>query len=993
MSCFRWMRFAESKLPQEEVDALREITSVMGATHWEFDADTCQVKKMTLEPPIEVNKSSIGCECPPEKDSFCHVVRMDFIRYNLPGSLPPQLVKLPYLREIEFSFNYLNGTIPKEWASMKLTKIVLMTNRLSGEIPKELGNITTLTNLDLEANQFSGHVPSQLGNLINLHRLVLSSNNLSGNLPETFALLYNLLDFRISDNSFSGKIPSFIQNWKQLQRLEMHASGLEGPIPSNISLLSNVTILRISDIDGPSQTFPVLSNMKVMRRLVLRNCNITGEIPIDILKMGNLKMLDVSFNNLVGQIPAIEPPGPLKFLFLTGNKLSGNVPDSILLAGGNVDLSYNNFTWQGPGQSACQENMNLNINLFRSSSGTNKLQDVLPCSKTFKCPRYSRCLHVNSGGKDVMIKEKGENIFYIGDVADGGTAEYYNDNENLWGFSSTGDFMDDNDIQNTRYAVSLQHSNLSELYATARLSPISLTYFHYCLENGNYTVKLHFAEIQFTNDRTSNCLGRRLFDIYIQERLVWKDFNIEEKAHGAQKPYTATKYNVGVTDNILEIRLYYAGKGTSKMPSKAAYGPLISAFSIVSNSKPCSDQNKAVNNIIVGIGFGISATGLVLIIVGILWWKGFFRGIIKTGKGGDGHCQTGTYTLEQIRAATNDFAPANKIGEGGFGPVYKGQLSDGTWVAVKQLSSKSRQGNREFLNEIAMISCLQHPNLVKLHGFCIENNQLMLVYEYMENNCLARALFSSENQLNLDWPTRHRICIGIAKGLAFLHEESTLKVVHRDIKSTNVLLDGNLNPKISDFGLARLDEDERTHISTRVAGTVGYMAPEYALWGHLTYKADVYSYGIVVLEIVSGKNNKNYMASDDCFCLLDKALYLLSTQNIMELVDERLGLEVNPTEAENLLKVALLCTNVSPSHRPTMSEVVNMLEERMSIPDVIPETSLFPEDLRFKATREIYQHGENQSLTSSQTDNSIGYFVPASSSVSGNEMHEISSKS
>ncbi|XP_020975737.1 probable LRR receptor-like serine/threonine-protein kinase RFK1 isoform X4 [Arachis ipaensis] len=970
LSCFRWMRFAESKLPQEEVDALGEITTMMGVTHWEFDGDTCQIKKVTLEPPSEA-KSSIGCEYHPEKDNFSHVVRIEFKWYNLPGTLPPQMVKLPYLREIDLSLNYLNGTIPKEWASMKLTTIALMANRLSGEIPKELGNITTLVNLDLEANQLSGHVPSQLGNLINLQRLVLSSNNLSGTLPETFALLHNLTEFRISDNSFSGKIPSFIQNWKLLQRLEMHASGLEGPIPSNISLLSNLTILRISDIDGPSQDFPVLSSMKKMRRLVLRNCNITGEIPSDIWKMENLKMLDVSFNQLVGEIPTIKPAAPMTF----------------------IDLSYNNLTWQGPGQSACQDNLNLNLNLFRSSLGTTKLQDVLPCSKTFKCPRYSSCLHVNSGGKDVMMKENGQNILYIGDSVPGGTAEYYNDLKKLWGFSSTGDFMDDDDIQNTRYTKTLSPSNLSELYATARVSPISLTYFHYCLENGNYTVKLHFAEIQFTNDRTCNSLGKRLFDIYVQDGLVLKDFNIEEKAHGAQKPYIATIPNVSVTDNILEIRLYYAGKGTERVPYPAAYGPLISAFSIVSNSKPCSVQKKAVNYIIVGVGFGITALCLVLIIVGILWWKHFFKGIIRTEKGVDGqYNQTGTYTLEQIRAATNDFSPANKIGEGGFGPVYKGQLSDGTWVAVKQLSSKSRQGNREFLNEIAMISCLQHPNLVKLHGFCIENNQLMLVYEYMENNSLAHALFSSENQLKLDWSTRHRICIGIAKGLAFLHEESRLKIVHRDIKSTNVLLDGNLNPKISDFGLARLDEEEETHISTRVAGTVGYMAPEYALWGHLSYKADVYSYGIVVLEIVSGKNNKSYMPSDDCLCLLDKAFHLQSTENIMALVDERLGLEVNPTEAENMLKVALLCTNVSPSLRPTMSEVVNMLEEKTSIPDVVPE-SFFREDLRFRAIRDIYQHGENQSLSSSKTGSLIGYFVPTSSSVSGNDMHEICSKS
>nr|GMD06758.1 probable leucine-rich repeat receptor-like serine/threonine-protein kinase At3g14840 [Ipomoea batatas] len=181
-----------------------------------------------------------------------------------------------------------------------------------------------------------------------------------------------------------------------------------------------------------------------------------------------------------------------------------------------------------------------------------------------------------------------------------------------------------------------------------------------------------------------------------------------------------------------------------------------------------------------------------------------------------------TYTLKQIKVATRNFDIANKVGEGGFGPVYKGRLPDGTLIAVKQLSSKSRQGNKEFLNEIGMFSCLQHPNVVKLLGGCVEANQLLLVYEYMENNSLANALFinSEDNQLVLDWPTRLKICIGVASGLVQMHEESSLKIVHRDVKATNVLLDRDMNPKISDFGLARLNEDDKTHMSTRIAGTV-----------------------------------------------------------------------------------------------------------------------------------------------------------------------------
>ncbi|XP_057417309.1 probable LRR receptor-like serine/threonine-protein kinase RFK1 [Lotus japonicus] len=995
LGCFTCLEYAESKLPHQEVNALKEITSTMGVNYWKFDSDSCEIEIVGLTPESPAgSESSIDCDCSFENGTFCHVVRIMLKGYNLPGMLPPQLVKLPYLKEVDFALNYLNGAIPKEWASMNLTSISLLVNRLSGEIPKELGNITSLTYLNLEANQFSGLVPSELGSLLNLQTLILSSNKLSGNLPGTFAHLQNLIDFRINDNSFNGKIPSFIQNWKLLERLEMHGSGLEGPIPSNISLLSNLSQLRITDIKGPSQEFPILSNMTGMIRLILRSCNITGELPSYFWTMKNLEMLDLSFNKLVGRIPETVHVGHLRFVFLTGNMLSGNVPDSILMDGSNVDLSYNNFTWQGPGQPACGDYLNLNLNLFRSSLGINALQGILPCSQTFNCPRYATCLHVNCGGKDIHVKENGENILYVGDGdVVGGAAKYFNDYKNYWGFSSTGDFMDDGDFQNTRYTKSLSSSNIPELYTTARVSPISLSYFHYCLENGKYTVNLHFAEIIFSNEKIYRSLGKRLFDIYIQERLVWKDFNIEDEIHVALKPRTISIYNVTVTDNILEIRFYWAGKGTTRIPVSGVYGPLISGFSIVSDSKPCADPKKGRRKIVIGVGFGVSALCLVLIIVGIFWRRGYIKGIIRREKGIKGQdFQQGTFTLKQIRDATDDFSPDNKIGEGGFGPVYKGQLSDGTWVAVKQLSSKSRQGNREFLNEIGMISCVQHPNLVKLHGCCTEGDQLILVYEYMENNSLARALFSSKDQLNLDRPTRLRICIGIAKGLAFLHEESRLKIVHRDIKATNVLLDGNLNPKISDFGLAKLDEEDKTHVTTRVAGTIGYMAPEYALWGHLSYKADVYSFGVVVLEIVSGKNNNNYMPSDNCVCLLDRAYHLQQTENLVKLVDESLGSKVNPTEAQNMLKVALLCTNTSPSLRPTMSEVVNMLEGRISIPDVDPETSVFREDLRFKAMRDIRQHKENHSLSTSQTDNSTG-LTHSFPSTSGNDMHQISSES
>ncbi|KAK6797305.1 hypothetical protein RDI58_005007 [Solanum bulbocastanum] len=959
--CFLFLIFAESRVPQEEVNVLQQIAKTMGATYLSFDADLCRVKDVGVTVKLAWHEKIVGC------DDEDHITKIILKGLNLPGVLPPELVKLPYIKEIDFAYNYLSGRIPVEWAATQLTNISVTVNRLSGEIPKELGNISSLLYLNLEANQFSGSVPSELGKLIYLQTLILSSNELVGKLPTSFSKLVNLTDFRINDNNFSGQIPDFIQNWKQLTKLEMHATGLEGPIPTNISLLNKLTDLRISDIGGPAQAFPSLGDIMGFHNLVLRNCNLSGELPVYIWALKDLQTLDVTFNNLVGEIPNnISARSMLKFVFLTGNMLSGDIPDSILKSGINVDLSYNNFTWQGPDQHACQQNMNLYLNLYKSSAAVSPLMRIHPCTKDFTCRRYGCSLHVNSGGNDFTVKESDGEVHYAGDASvDGGSARYFSSSTNYWGLSSTGDFMDDNNDQNARFIESTQSKSLSELYNNARMSPLSLTYFRYCLRNGSYNVSLHFAEISFTNDSTYTSLGRRVFDIYIQEKLVWKDFNIVNEAGGVQTPMVR-HFKTSVTDNFLEIRFYWAGKGTIRIPARGHYGPLISAISLKPTFGTCSEEDK--KSVTVYVIVGVVATCTFLLLISAFWWKGYLQCKKKQRKNLEGmELQTISFTLKQIKAATNNFDASNKIGEGGFGAVFKGRLSDGTLVAVKQLSHQSRQGNREFLNEIGMISCLQHPNLVKLHGCCIEGTELLLVYEYLENNSLARALFHSEkSQLMLDWPTRFKICVGIAKGLAFLHEESSLKIVHRDIKATNVLLDRELNPKISDFGLAKLTEDDNTHISTRVAGTIGYMAPEYALWGYLTYKADVYSFGIVLLEIVSGKNNYGYVPSENFICLLDWACHLLQNGKIEELIDDKLGSQFSKVEAERVIKVALLCTSATPSVRPVMSEAVGMLEGKRDAPDSIPETSMYTDDLRFQALKDFQQERQNQSASSNQ---------------------------
>ncbi|XP_051128304.1 cold-responsive protein kinase 1 [Andrographis paniculata] len=308
------------------------------------------------------------------------------------------------------------------------------------------------------------------------------------------------------------------------------------------------------------------------------------------------------------------------------------------------------------------------------------------------------------------------------------------------------------------------------------------------------------------------------------------------------------------------------------------------------------------------------------------------------------------YTYKELKIATDDFSPGNKVGEGGFGSVYKGKLKSGEMVAIKVLSPESRQGLREFLTELQVISDIEHENLVKLYGCCVEENQRILVYKYLENNSLAQTLLGSgRSNIYFDWRTRAKICIGVARGLAYLHEEVRPYIVHRDIKASNILLDRHLSPKISDFGLAKLIPPNMTHVSTRVAGTIGYLAPEYAVRGQLTRRADVYSFGVLLIEIVTGRCNNNSRLPIDEQYLLERTWHMYERNELVVLVDESLNGDFDAEQACKFLKIGLLCTQDAPKLRPSMSMVVRMLRgEKIVDEDAITKPGLISDFMELK---------------------------------------------
>ncbi|KAL4601693.1 hypothetical protein ACB092_10G000100 [Castanea dentata] len=288
------------------------------------------------------------------------------------------------------------------------------------------------------------------------------------------------------------------------------------------------------------------------------------------------------------------------------------------------------------------------------------------------------------------------------------------------------------------------------------------------------------------------------------------------------------------------------------------------------------------------------------------------------------------FNFEKLASATNNFHQSNKLGQGGFGPVYKGKLSDGQEIAVKRLSKTSGQGLEEFMNETVVISKLQHRNLVRLLGCCVEGEERMLVYEYMPNKSLDAFLFDPHKEKLLDWRKRFYIIEGIGRGLLYLHRDSRLRIIHRDLKASNILLDKELNPKISDFGMAKIfggNEDQAN--TNRVVGTYGYMSPEYAMEGRFSEKSDVFSFGVLLLEILSGRRNTSFNKDEQHMSLLGFAWKLWNANNIMALIDPMISEPCFEMEILRCIHVGLLCVQDFSEDRPNVSVVISMLKSEI----------------------------------------------------------------
>ncbi|XP_047324934.1 leucine-rich repeat receptor protein kinase HPCA1-like [Impatiens glandulifera] len=853
---------------------------------------------------------------------------------SLSGTLSGDIASLSGLTKLDLSYNKgLTGSLPQSIGSLKnLTILCLIGCSFSGPIPDTIGSLPQLSTLSLNRNSFTGRIPSSIGNLKSLYWLDLAENQLTGPLPvsdgTTSGLdqLVNAKHFHLDKNQFTGEIPPqlFAPNMKLIHVL-LEFNQLTGSIPSTIGLLQHLEVLRL---DGNILTGDVPSNISSLTsvgQLDLSNNQLTGSIP-DLGRMTILNTLDLSNNSFqASAFPSWYSNLPsLTTLHMQSTQLEGEVPPNLFTLPQLQTVILRN------------NQLNGTLNLTSNPSSQLKLVDLRD-NKIDSFIERPGVNHVILARNPVCI---GEEKLYCRDVQLDHPS-YTSESNNC--ISSTCK-VDQTSSPNCLCA----YPYTGNLYFRApTFSDLGNSTIYKILE---HSMNVSFTELGLPVDSISLSNPIRNSDKYLELRL--EIF-----------PSSAENFNCTGISSIG----FVMSNQTFKPPHM--FGPYF--FIPFTYDHFPGGSNKSVNvAVIIGVVVGGSILVLLAIFIGFYALRQRKRavkadkknnpfsswGSSKDKSGGDIPQLKGAraFSFGEVKKYTNNFSKANDIGSGGYGIVYKGTLPNGHLLAIKRAQKGSMQGAVEFKSEIELLSRVHHKNVVGLVGFCFDQGEQMLVYEYIPNGTLKESLLGKSG-IMLDWSRRLRIALGAARGLHYLHELANPPIIHRDIKSNNILLDERLNAKVADFGLSKaMGDSEQTHISTQVKGTMGYMDPEYYMTQHLTDKSDVYSFGVLLLEIVTAKQpiDKGKYIVREVRQRMDKTKVLY---DIHELIDPTLlGLTLNGLE--KFVEIAMRCVADTAAERPTMGEVVKEIEGVAQMAGMNPNAESSTTSENYEGSSQAFSH-------------------------------------
>ncbi|KAK1323535.1 putative leucine-rich repeat receptor-like protein kinase [Acorus calamus] len=867
------------------VSLLASLLQLLLASAYTNPQEVAALTALTNEwqnvPPDWVGTDPCGSHWTGINCSNSHIVTIVLTSMGLKGTLTGDLQQLTELTTLDLSYNAgMTGTIPPSIGGLsKLKFLYLIGCGFSGEIPGQIGSLKELVFLSLNSNSFTGQIPSTIGKLSKLNWLDLSDNKLTGTIPVSSATtpgldsLINTQHFHLSINMLSGSIPDqLFSSSMRLIHLLLNDNNLTGSIPSTLCLLTSLEVLRL---DRNSLTGPVpvnLNNLMKVGELHLSHNKLTGPLP-NLTGMSNLTFVDMSDNIFdASEIPPwFSTLKSLTTLMVDNCRIGGELPESLfsLPELQTVSLQNNRLTgtlYFGTGYSSQLQKVDVQNNSIQNYEGSGYNGTILLMGNPF-------------------CQQPGANGIYC-------SAQ---------------------NQMNTPYSTGTRNCVPIHCPSNQDLSPNCKCAFP-------YSGTINFYAPSFSN------LGNPAYFHALESYLlhVFSGLPVDSvslnNVHMDELNYLEVNLQIFPSEknqfNQSEIAILGFLLSNQNRPPPRGFGPYFfnaseyAAFAELTPSSSKSSNRPAI------IGASMAGFVAALLIIGACVYA------IRERR-----------RVERLMEQSKPFAPTNSRNQiisdvedtERLGMVYKGTFDTGQVVAIKRAQQGSLQGELEFKTEIELLSRVHHRNLVSLLGFCFDQGELILVYEYVPNGSLKQCL-TGELGVHLDWKRRLRVALGAAKGLTYLHELANPPIIHRDIKSNNILLDEQLNAKVADFGLSKpMDKSQKDQEITQVKGTMGYLDPEYYLTQQLTEKSDVYSFGVLLFELLTGKKpiDKGRYIVREVKVTMDKTKDLYDLHGLL---DPRIGLGTSLGGFEKFVDLALKCVEDLGVDRPAMSEVVKEIE-------------------------------------------------------------------
>ncbi|KAL6839092.1 hypothetical protein ACP4OV_031146 [Aristida adscensionis] len=899
-----------------------------------------ELGKLTSLEALELSNTLLSGQVPESLGNLTRLSILHLYGNQLAGSIPSSLGNLINLIDLELSHNRLSGGIPTSIANLtKLDTLYLQSNQLTGFIPHEIGLLTNLSELWLYSNQLIGEIPISFANLTKLSRLNLSSNQLTGFIPHEIGLLANLRELFLYSNKLTGPVPPTIGNLTKLNDLDLNDNQLVDSIPSEVGSLvdlyymnlgqnqisgsipatfANLTAmtelsLYINKLSGPLP--PGLGNLTQLTKLYLSKNSFSGELPSDICRRAKLEVLNVGVNMFTGPIPrSLKTCRSLKKLGLAYNQITGDISNLgpfplLVLASLGANKLYGHLpkSWAS------------SINLTSLELAENMITGSLP-------PEFSNLLKL-------------ERLILHSNNLTGEIPPELSNLGNLYQLTLQRNQLSGNIPPEFGRMRNLQYLDISSNKLSGSIPQeiggctdlVYLSISHNSLSGGLPASIGNLGKLQTILDVSDNDLTGRL-PMQLGNLAMLEFLNLSHNLFYGSIPSSfasmASLLTLDVSFNNLEGPLptgnIFRNASIEWFLHNNGLCGNLSGLPMCPPSETMERHNGRIYSLVLAIVAPLCAVIVLATLGGIM--------VLRKRKGQQKTIVTeridvlsvwnfdGKLAFEDITKATENFSDKYIVGSGGYGTVYKAQLQGGRSVAVKRLHQTEEDmiDEKRFISEIDVLTKIRHRSIVKLFGFCSHPRYKFLVYDFIDRGNLSAILGNEELALRLDWQKRATIVRDVAQALYYLHHECTPPIIHRDITSSNILLDTAFKAYVSDFGIARLLKPDESNWS-ELAGTYGYIAPELSYTSVVTTKCDVYSFGVVVLEIVMGRYPRELQS-------------LASTQRhnhnlVVDILDHRPSSPntVEKKELALLVEVAFSCLQGSPQSRPDMRDIYQKL--------------------------------------------------------------------